>query len=72
MNTPNLNFQELKNAYEQLQNQLANSQTQINDLQNRLLATQNTVQNQPANVTVRDPKIRKPEAFKGKGSGKAR
>ena len=68
MNTPNLNLQELANAYEQLQNQLANSQNQINDLQSRLLATQNTVQSQPSNVTVRAPKVRKPEAFKGKGS----
>ena len=33
-----------------------------------LLATKNTVQSQPSNVTVKDPKISKPEAFKDKGS----
>ena len=71
MNPSSLNLQKLANAYEQLQNHLANSQNQINDLQNRLLATQNTVKNQPANATVRAQKIRKLEAFKGKGSVKS-
>ena len=68
MNPSNMNLQELANAYKQLQNQLAHSQSLIYDLQNKILATQNTVQKQPANFTVRAPKIRKPEAFKGKGS----
>ena len=61
-------MQELTNTYEQLQNLLATSQSQINDLLSRLFATQNTVLSQPSNVTGRAPKIRKPEAFKDKGS----
>ena len=68
MNPSSLNLREFANAYEQLQNQLANSQNQINDLQNGLLDTQNTVQNKPAILTVRAPKICKPEAFEGKSS----
>ena len=37
MNSSSLNIQKLAHVYDQLQNQLANSQSLINDLQNLLL-----------------------------------
>ena len=62
----NQNPQELANTYEQLNNRRSKSQNQINELQGRLLATQNAVQPQSSNFTAITLKIRKHDSFTGK------